>query len=84
MEEVLTDTDFQSQDGMRWIPHLALLEDMQRWGWLTFSMLSEPDSETGFVNVAVMHKPLCKELLAGLRKRANGSGSFASTPEGPR
>ncbi|MBK8738709.1 MAG: hypothetical protein IPM02_03795 [Betaproteobacteria bacterium] len=67
--EVLTDPDFQSHDTDRWVPHLALLEDMQRWGWLTFSMISAPDSEDGFVHAVVTYKPLCEELLAKLGTR---------------
>jgi len=68
VEEVLSDCDFQSHDADRWIPHLALLEDMQRWGWLTFSILSKPDNEEGFVHIAVDHKPICRDLLQVMRK----------------
>ena len=75
VQEVLADRDFESHDGDRWIPHLALLEDMQRWGWLTFSMLSGPDSEDGFVHILVTHKPLCAELQERLRARLGGAGA---------
>jgi hypothetical protein len=66
VEEALSDSDYESMDAMRWVPHITLLEDMQQWGWLTFDLRED---EEGVVRVRVDHGAVCHALLLRLKER---------------
>ena len=61
VEEVLTTPVIESIDADRWVPHLALLEDFQSWGFLTFEF---KELSPGEVRITVEHAPICEDLAA--------------------
>ena len=69
VEEALSESDYESMDAMRWVPHVTLLEDMQQWGWATFALREDDE---GTITIQVEHQPVCHELLQRLKERGLG------------
>jgi len=66
VEEVLSWSDFESEDMDIWVPHSALLEDMQSWGFLRYELEQISDFK---VHIRVWHEPVCAELLSTLKSK---------------
>jgi hypothetical protein len=67
--DVLTESDFESNDSDLWMPHLGLVEEFHSWGWLDY-IFTENEIENEYrVRMQVKHKPVCKEVLAAFQKQ---------------
>lgn len=66
VEQVLSWSELDSRDMDLWVPHVALLEDLQAWGLLKFKLEQDNPSE---VRMHVEHQAICSELLAKLKAR---------------
>ena len=69
VEYALKNPVLESRDADIWYPHYLMLNEMQSWGWLSFTF--EKGSEDGLYDAKfeVEFRPVCGALLELLSKR---------------